>query len=33
VPFIALQLAVVLLLLLFPQLVTTLPSLAQQAAG
>jgi TRAP-type mannitol/chloroaromatic compound transport system permease large subunit len=31
VPFIALQLGVVLLLLLFPQLVTTLPSLARAA--
>jgi len=31
VPFIALQLGVVLLLLVFPQLVTTLPSLARAA--
>lgn len=32
-PFIALQLAVVLLILLFPQLVTTLPALANAAGG
>jgi TRAP-type mannitol/chloroaromatic compound transport system permease large subunit len=32
-PFILLQLAVVLLILLFPQLVTALPSLASSAGG
>jgi TRAP-type mannitol/chloroaromatic compound transport system permease large subunit len=33
VPFILLQLSVVLLILIFPQLVTTLPSLASTASG
>jgi tripartite ATP-independent transporter DctM subunit len=33
IPFIALQLTVVLLILIFPQLVTTLPSLASAAGG
>jgi len=33
VPFILIQLAVVLLILLFPQLVTTLPALANAAGG
>ena len=32
-PFIALQLSVLLLILFFPQLVTLLPSLASAAAG